>query len=420
MEHDMINVKSSRKKILISDDDKTSLAVLSSVINKLGLEPICAQNSQDTIKFLDDSIELVLLDIMMPVVDGISLLRQVRSNPSLHDIPVIMVTALSDRKTRLDAVEAGANDFITKPFDTVELMTRITSHLKYKLLHNQILQYKQQMLFRSRMESVGQLSAGLAHEINNPIQYISNSLSFLEESFKDMIQIISLYERLVNNLEKKQNNYEELVSSIGCLVDNLDIPFIRKEAPRTFEAIGQGLFHITKIVSSMSRLSSNDRNKQTKLDVNLAIENSLIVMKSEWTAFVDVTTNFDQELPLVQCSPALISHAVLNILINAAEAVKNKKNLTKIRGKISITTQTNGDNILVSIKDSGVGISRLIGDKVYDLFFTTKEVGKGIGQGLTFAYDVIVNKHKGNIFYESDSDEGTTFYISIPINSPIQ
>jgi signal transduction histidine kinase len=400
------------RRILIVDDDASSSSILSSFTRRIGLEPLVAETSSIALELLDDSIDLILLDIMMPDMDGLSLLSVIRSNDALSDIPVIMVTALSSVQARLAAVEAGANDFIIKPVDMTELQVRMRSLLRFKHARDELKRYHSQASLTSRLDAIGQLAAGIAHEINSPVQYVGDAVGFLHDSFEDLIRVVSFAEKDKSGQGLKNHGQHATMTE---LLQEIDADFLKEEIPRSFARILDGITRISSIVRAMKRFSYSGSGEKKRVNIVEAIENTLVISHSEWNYVADVVTDFDPGTPEILCFPGEINQVLLNIIINAAHAVADVVRGTENKGKIVIKTRKLDDHLEISIEDTGAGIPENIRGKVFNLFFTTKDVGKGTGQGLAISYDIVVNKHGGNITFESKQTLGTTFFIRLPI-----
>jgi len=400
------------RRILIVDDDTTNLNLLGKSVEKLGHYPVLATSGGEALGLLNDSIDLILLDIMMPDMNGFETLSKIRENKALLDIPVIMVTALVDRQDRLQAVEVGANDYITKPVDLIELKVRMNSLLRFKDARDEIKRYQGQMSLASRLEAVGQLAAGIAHEINTPAQYLGNSLIFLKESFADLADVLAIANEIAHAPDAVK---QSLFPKMYPVLEEIDADFLAAEIPKTISRLFEGIEHISSIVQAMRRFSNTGDSEKKYLSLRESIENTLIITRSEWKCVADVATEFDPDVDLIMCYPGEINQVLLNIIINAAHTIADKVKNSKKMGLITIKTKRVGDYAEIIIQDTGTGIPENIREKVFNIFFTTKDVGKGTGQGLAISYDIIVNKHGGAISFDSKEDGGTTFYIQLPI-----
>lgn len=265
-----------------------------------------------------------------------------------------------------------------------------------------------------KLESIGQLAAGIAHEINTPIQYVGDNLHFIQESFGHFEKLLEAYGPLVKYAQDNPS-CRELAAAINGTVEAVDLPYLRAEIPKAIEQSLEGIARVAKIVRAMKEFSHPSHGVKSPANLNQAIESTVAISRNEWKYVADLITDFDPDLPPVECVVDEINQVVLNMIINAVDAIK-EANPGPGKGKITIKTGSNDKFIEISISDTGAGIPQEIIDKIFDPFFTTKEVGKGTGQGLTLAHDIVVNKHYGSIEVESEVGKGTTFTILLPIS----
>lgn len=264
-----------------------------------------------------------------------------------------------------------------------------------------------------KLESVGRLAAGIAHEINTPIQFIGDNLSFLGSAFADLELMVEKYSQLI----AEHATAEAAVLEKRARAD-ADADYIHVEAPDAIKNALEGVSRVSKIVQAMKSLGHNDRGQRSFADLNLAIENTLVIARSEYKYVADVETHLAQ-LPTVPCYLDDLNQVFLNLIINAAHAIADKVKGTYERGLITIGTRLDGDDVIISIQDSGTGIPTAIQAQIFEPFFTTKEVGRGTGQGLALARAVIVEKHKGQLWFESEHGKGATFFIRLAIGRPL-
>ena len=273
------------------------------------------------------------------------------------------------------------------------------------------------LLQSQKLESVGQLAAGIAHEINTPAQYVGTNIDFLGEAFQDVDELITSYQTLEKEA-KEQKFSPDIVEKIGQTYDEVDWEYLAEEIPTAVNQSREGIHRVTKIVRAMKEFSHPGSSEKAPADLNAIIENTLTVASNEWKYAADVQLNLAPDLPSVSCFSDEMGQVFLNIIVNAAHAIAEKRGegSEDNKGVIEIMSKQDGDVVEVRIKDDGFGMPDIIKDKVFDPFFTTKEVGKGTGQGLTIAHDVIADKHGGTIAVDSDIGMGTTFIIRLPVS----
>jgi PAS domain S-box-containing protein len=276
-----------------------------------------------------------------------------------------------------------------------------------KLLHQQLLQAQ-------KLESVGQLAAGIAHEINTPTQYIGDNVRFLKDAFQDLSGLLTSYERLLP-AAKDNTLARENVREVEEAVERADAGYLLEEIPKAIDQALEGVTRVSKIVGAMREFSHPGSKEKSPLNLNHAIENTITVSRNEWKYVAGLETDFDPSLPLVSCLLGEFNQVILNLIVNAAQAIGDvvkKGGLEK--GRITVQTRSCPQWAEIRIQDTGTGISEKARSRIFDPFFTTKEIGKGTGQGLAIARSVIVDKHGGSIHFETEEGKGTTFIVRIP------
>lgn len=272
---------------------------------------------------------------------------------------------------------------------------------------------ERQLTHAQKLESIGQLAAGIAHEINTPTQYVSDNTRFIKDSFDDLLTLV---ERLLEFLEtcKTEGGENETTRAIDELEKEIELEFLREEVPKAIDQSLEGLERISSIVLAMKKFSHPGESGMRPLDINDALENTIMVSRNEWKYVADVETEFDASLDPVLCYPDDLNQVFLNVIVNAAHAIGDKVQGTEEKGRITLGTRDLGESVEITIADTGTGIPEGNRTRLFDPFFTTKKVGKGTGQGLSISYSVVVDKHRGEIFFDSVDGEGTTFHIRIP------
>jgi len=275
-----------------------------------------------------------------------------------------------------------------------------------------------QLLHTQKLESVGQLAAGIAHEINTPTQYIGTNIEFLEDGFKDVVKLVTAYHSLLS-AEKNHTVTPELIQETEKAMENADWDYLAQELPLAITQSKDGIHRISTIVRAMKEFSHPGSKEKIPLSLNDLIKTTLIVSRNEWKYVADVETDFAVDLPQVPCLSDEMGQVFLNLLVNGAHAIATQlgDNPSGQKGRIAITTRYSDTQVEVRLQDTGCGIPGDILGKVFDPFFTTKEVGKGTGQGLAIARDVIVNKHGGTLEVESELGQGATFIIRLPVTA---
>ncbi|GFM34672.1 sensor histidine kinase [Desulfovibrio subterraneus] len=276
-----------------------------------------------------------------------------------------------------------------------------------------------QLGIAQRLESIGLLASGIAHEINTPIQYIHDNLVFLKEVHTGQMRLNDLNAQLCEKAAKLAE-LKDLCGQIQAASEEMDLDFAKQELPRVFEMVFEGIERVVAIVSAMKRFAHSGPQGMVGTDLNAALLTTVQVAKNEWKYVADVKTDFDPGLPPVECIPGEVNQVFLNILINAAHAVKDVVGESGSKGSITISTRRDEGRVIIAFSDSGGGIPDSIRDKIFDQFFTTKDPGRGTGQGLAIVHNIVVKNHNGEIKVDSTVGKGTTFTIILPLTQPRQ
>jgi len=267
-----------------------------------------------------------------------------------------------------------------------------------------------------KLESVGRLAAGVAHEINTPVQFVSDSVSFVREAMDDLSAIVDKYRELRTATESGAD-VAAAAKAAEEAEDDADLDYILENAPVALDRARDGLGRVAAIVRSMKEFAHPDRKEMSQADLNQAIQSTLVIASNEYKYVAEIETAFEQ-IPHVNCYAGEINQVVLNLIVNAAHAIGDVVRGTDKKGKIRVGTRVLGDQVEIAITDTGKGIPVEVRSRIFDPFFTTKEVGKGTGQGLAIARSVVVDKHGGTLHFETEVGQGTTFYIRLPIAGP--
>ncbi len=264
-----------------------------------------------------------------------------------------------------------------------------------------------------KMESIGQLAAGIAHEINTPMQYVGDNVRFLDQSFKDICQALELLSSLVN-----KNNSSVAAQEIKTHLSSIDVNYLINEIPIAVHDALEGIERVTKLVKAMKDFTHPGTNEKSLVNINHGILATITISRNNWKYVAEMITDLDPNLPPVMCNADEINQVILNLIVNAADALHDSaKNNESTKGTITVRTRFDQQWVYIFITDNGPGIEPTLRDKIFDPFFTTKEVGKGTGQGLAIAHDIIVNKHRGRIDLETKLEHGTTFTVILPLGN---
>lgn len=307
---------------------------------------------------------------------------------------------------------------------TLEL-TKANEALQSQVVERRLLEGR--LVTAQKLESIGQLAAGIAHEINTPIQFIGDSVEFLRSAFGDLNTVLEQYRQAVSEFAgapvdastprpaQAADLGAATLARIKAAEEAADVEFLRTEIPRAFDRTTDGVQRVTGIVRAMREFAHRGGDERRPADLNHAIESTLVVARNEYKYIADVVTEL-AELPPVTCNIGELNQVFLNLIVNAAHAIQ-ESGRDILEGKITIRSAVAGDEVQITIGDNGCGIAAANADKIFDPFFTTKKVGRGTGQGLAIAYDIIVTKHGGSLSFESQIGIGTTFLIRLPVGT---
>ncbi len=408
--------------ILIVDDSPLNLVVLSQALESVGYMVEMANDGEEALALVEQRHpELILLDVQMPKIDGFEACRRLQADPATQTIPIIFMTALADRQDKLTGLSLGAVDYITKPFEAEEVLARVKIHWRLKQLTENLeqqvaerthaLQQAQlQIIQQEKLSTLGQLVAGVAHEINNPINFVTSNIRPAKEYLTELTELLALY----------QMHYFQAAPEISQKIKQMDLEFVLRDFSELLDSMQLGAGRIKEIASSLRKFARTEQTSCSTTDLHEGLETALLLLKHRLKADkerpeIAVIKNY-ADLPLVECFPGMMNQVFMNLLANAVDALeeawqKDQRDLT-----IEIETAISGYGfVAVRITDSGLGISDEIQDKLFEPFFTTKTADKGTGLGLSISKQIVEEKHKGTLLCHSSSTQGTQFSVEIPI-----
>ncbi|MBD2200727.1 MULTISPECIES: hybrid sensor histidine kinase/response regulator [Calothrix] len=422
--------------ILVVDDNPNNLKVLAEAILGCGWKALMATDGESAIEQTEYAHpDLILLDVMMPGIDGFETCRRLKANPHTQNTPVIFMTALADATDKVKGLEIGAVDYITKPFQQEEVIARLKLHLKISHLTRtlehrvqertaqltksvQDLQQTQLQLVQSeKMSTLGQLVAGIGHEINNPVGFISGNCSHIEQYMNDLLRLINLY----------QEKLPDPDPDIDDLVEEIDLDYLTEDLPKLLASMNQGINRLKEMSLSLRTFARSDISSKIDYQIHEGIDSTLMLLQHRLKgngdrSAIKVVKQYN-ELPPIACYPGQLNQVFMNIIANAIDAFEecndNQHALQTTTKPQTITVTTSVDaqaeTVTISIQDNGPGMVPEVLARIFEPSFTTKPVGKGTGLGLAISHQIIVSKHNGQINCLSHPGQGTSFIITLPI-----
>jgi signal transduction histidine kinase len=412
-------------KILVVDDELELERLIKQRLRKnirdKEIELIFAHNGKEALEKLqsDRHIDMVLTDINMPEMDGLTLLNKLREVD--ENLKAVVISAYGDMKNIRTAMNSGAFDFITKPINFDDLIITINKTLSYVKQIRETLKELQeaqlQLIQHEKMATLGQLLAGVAHEMNNPLSYIANGVELSNEAVNDLIAHLRLYqEKFPNPGSEIEQNAEEI--SLG---------YILKSLPKMASGLTVSTERLVNLSNSLRIFSRADTASKVSANIHEGIDSTLMILQfrlkaKDYRPAIQVIKNYG-DIPSVKCYMGQLNQVFMNILSNAIDAceetnqgrtyeeIEANPNIIRIKTEVAPDEQS----VVIKIKDNGVGMSEEVKSRIFEQLFTTKPVGKGTGLGLSISSRIVVEIHGGSLSCESVLGEGTEFAIAIPI-----
>ncbi len=479
--------------ILIVDDMPTNLGSVVEFLSESGFKIWVARSGKSALKKVEYSQpDLILLDVLMPEMDGFETCQHLKENPVTRDVPVIFMTALDDTENKVKGFNAGAVDYITKPIQHEEVLARVRTHLSIRHLTQnleaeiaerdrargqleflaqelehrveqrtealletnnrlsqeinerkqaelalqesesrerqkalqlersllQLQQMQSQLIQIEKMSALGQLVAGVAHEINNPVNFIYGNLTYAHNYTQELIEIVDLY----------QQHYPTPVVEIEEAIESSELPFLKEDLPKILDSMQVGAERIREIVLSLRHFSRHEGFEMKPVNLHQGLDSTLMILNNRLKAKsdrpeIEVIREYDTRLPDVECYSGELNQVFMNLIANAIDALdewNESRTLPEMKAhptRIWIRTEITGKNqVSISISDNGPGMSEAVRGCIFNPFFTTKPPGKGTGIGLSITWQIVVEKHKGNLRCTSSVNQGTMFEVQLPIS----
>ena len=441
-------------QIAVVDDTAANLHLLSHLLENAGYDVRPFPRGKLALEGIAYSVpDLVLLDILMPEMNGYEVCEQLKAKELTRNIPVIFISALTETFDKVKAFQVGGVDYISKPFQAQEVLARVATHLElYKMKkkleetnviqaeeiaqknqmliqinkslqkanlelqnnYNQLQQAQLQLVQTEKMSTLGNLVAGVAHEINNPLSFIRGNLNYAIEYIQGLLGHLELYQKQYQPTTEIQENAEKI--ELNMLIEDL---------PNLIKSMEEGIDRISNISTSLRTFSRRDTVAKVPFDLHDGLESTLLILKhrlksNQKRPEIEIIKKYG-ELQSIECFAGQLNQVFMNLLANAIDALDECSedrcyaDIEKDPYQIEIKTEMKDDKVILRIRDNGAGMSEEVKNRIFEQGFTTKPVGKGTGLGMAIAHQIVTEKHGGTITCDSTPGKGTTFTIALPI-----
>ncbi len=417
------------KDILIVDDTPDNIRFLSTMLLEQGYNVRKAINGKMALTAVKTVLpNLILLDINMPEMSGYEVCEQIKKDDQTRSVPIIFLSALDDVSDKVKAFQVGGCDYISKPFQFEEVLARVEHQIAIQSLQQELYlkndrlqktleelkNTQAQLIQHEKAIALGQLVAGVAHEINNPISFIYSNITPAREYMNDVLNLLKVY----------NEEYPNPSTKVLEKMKEIDFEFIASDFQNLMSSMNTGAERVRTIVTGLRIFSRLDESDFKNIDLHESLESILMLLQhrihpEQRNRSIQVIKKYG-DLPRVTCDARQLNQAFFNVLDNAIDALEESlisgQERLNDEPTIWIYTETiNSDTISVRIEDNGVGISEEVKQRIFDPFFTTKPVGRGQGLGLSSTYQIIVVRHRGKLICDSSPGSRTVFMIEIPV-----
>ncbi|MBS0014885.1 MAG: response regulator [Arthrospira sp. SH-MAG29] len=405
--------------ILIVDDDIATQMILQNTLEEQGYQVAIAEDGKTALELAESlSPELMICDWMLPELNGLEVCQKLRSHPTLATTFFILLTAQEkiDECSSLDGFtsEYRIDEWMSKPIEIDGLLARVRCGLKIAAQNKQLKRAYQQLLYSEKMLNLGQMVSGIAHEINNPVSFVTGNINHATGYAQDLMELVELY----------GEHYPEPVAEIEERIEDIDLEFLLEDFPQLLESIKVGTDRIRHLVESLRNFYKQDDGELKTVDIHEGLADIILILqgriKGKKGRAIEMVKNYG-ELPQVQCYPGQLNQVFMNLLNNAIDSLDtNREQDNEFQPEIKITTTVETSEppgegwVTIRIYDNGNGIPESLSDRIFEPLFTTKPPHIGTGMGLSLSHKIITEGHRGTIEVKSDPETGTEFIIKIP------
>jgi len=406
-------------RILYVEDDLAQARLAKKCLERAGFEVDLALDGQAGLdQCAACRYDAVVVDQTMPGLSGLDVIRALGEQYDPPP-PTIMVTGTGNESIAVEAMKLGLSEYLVKDLEggfvnVLPLVVERAIAQRRTLLEKR--RIERELAQAEKLRAIGQLAAGIAHEVNTPTQYLGDNVRFLQNAFGRIIELLEVYGRLFCAARERLVS-DELLAEVEAKRETADLDFLLAEIPEALRQSLEGVEHVAGIVGAMKEYAHPDAGRQQPVDLNHLITGALALCRGQWKHSAEVVTDFDVGLPPVRCLPADMSRVVVNLVVNAAHANAEAAGRDSGDSKrpIFVRTRRDGSWAELRVEDSGPGVPDAIRDHIFEPFFTTKDIGVGSGQGLAIARGLVVENHGGTIHFEPRPGGGAAFVVRLPI-----
>lgn len=397
-------------KILIADDSSIEAAHIQRALDGLpGAQVTVVEDGAAAVRAAKHiRFDLVLCDYEMPGLNGLQVVRFLRSTWSRLELPILMLTVRDDVQTKVLSLRQGANDYVTKPVEPEELLARVQGQLDLKTAVEENIKARMRILEGRKLETIGRLAAGLAHELNTPAQFTADNVVFLQKAFSGTSELLQLTREMLSVPPLSEQPW---VDEFLEFWKQRHLTYLLAEAPKALEEAHNGVMRMARIVRDLKEFAGMPEDSWGLGDLNRALENTVAVSRQLWSSVAVVRLQLDPELPQIPCDIAALKQAFFNLLITLVEAAQSCSASPRTTVQIDISSRCTPTGIEIELEDDGPGIVPRA-----DMFdpLTASEPGTGADHALAVAFAAVVGQHGGQLTCDSAPGRGTTFLLRLP------